>query len=118
MKIAEGIAALPIEMNFMGNSSVIYPTLLWDEDNIVLVDTGTPGMLPGIRTEIGRAGVDFDKLNTVILTHQDIDHIGSMPEIAAAAKQPLLVLAHEEDRSSIEGDRPFVKFNRERFGPR
>ncbi len=33
-----------------------------------------------------RVGVSFDKLKVVILTHQDIDHIGSLPELLEKGK--------------------------------
>src|SRR4051794_22189181 len=111
MIIADGIAALPLKMNFTGSARPIYPTLLWDENNVVLVDTGTPGLLTDIQVEFDRIGVSFNRLNTVILTHRDIDHIGSMPEIAAAPAQSLSVLAHEADRPYIEGSLPYIKFN-------
>jgi hypothetical protein len=49
MRIGENIEALELPMNLMGQSSVIYPALLWDSDGVTLVDTGTPGQLSAIR---------------------------------------------------------------------
>jgi glyoxylase-like metal-dependent hydrolase (beta-lactamase superfamily II) len=113
MKIKNGIEALELSMNVMGNVSTIYPTLLWDENEAVLVDTGTPGQLPAIREAFEKAGVPFNKLSKVILTHQDFDHIGSLPELLKEFEGPIEVLAHKEDKPYIEGDIPFIKMNKE-----
>jgi glyoxylase-like metal-dependent hydrolase (beta-lactamase superfamily II) len=113
MKIKNGIEALELSMNVMGNVSTIYPTLLWDENEAVLVDTGTPRQLPAIREAFEKAGVPFNKLSTVILTHQDFDHIGSLPELLKEFEGHIEVLAHKEDKPYIEGDKPFIKMNKE-----
>jgi glyoxylase-like metal-dependent hydrolase (beta-lactamase superfamily II) len=49
------------------------------------------------------------------LTHQDIDHIGGLPDIIRARKGEIEVLAHEEDRPYIEGNQPLIKLRRERL---
>lgn len=93
---------------------MIHPTLIWDDNEVVLVDTGIPGQLTEIREAMDKAGVPFNKLSKVILTHQDIDHIGSLPEILKASDHKIEVLAHEEDKPYIEGDKTPIKMNPER----
>ncbi len=115
MKIAENIEALELPMNLMGQSSVIYPALLWDSDEATLVDTGIPGQLDALREEIKNAGVDFESIHRIILTHQDIDHIGGLPEILRIRGGEIEVLAHKEEKPYIEGDKPLIKMNRERM---
>ncbi|HZB83646.1 MAG TPA: MBL fold metallo-hydrolase, partial [Rubrobacteraceae bacterium] len=78
MRIAENIEALELHMNLTGQNSVIYPALLWDSEGATLVDTGIPGQLDAIRREIENAGVDFESVRRIVLTHQDIDHIGGL----------------------------------------
>jgi glyoxylase-like metal-dependent hydrolase (beta-lactamase superfamily II) len=116
MRIAENIEALELSMNLMGQSSVIYPALLWGPDGATLIDTGVPRQLDTIRREIENAGVDFESINRIILTHQDVDHIGGLPDIIRVRKGELEVLAHEEDKPYIEGAKPLIKMNRERLG--
>jgi glyoxylase-like metal-dependent hydrolase (beta-lactamase superfamily II) len=115
MRIAENIEALVLPMNLMGQSTVIYPALLWDSDGATLIDTGVPGQLDIIRRQIENAGVDFESVNRIILTHQDVDHIGGLPDFIRARKGEIEVLAHEDDRPYIEGDQPLIKMNRERL---
>jgi glyoxylase-like metal-dependent hydrolase (beta-lactamase superfamily II) len=114
MRIGKGIETIELVTNMMGRQMVIHPTLIWDDNEIILVDTGIPGQLEEIRDEIEKAGVPFNKLTKVILTHQDIDHIGSLPEILKAADHKIEVFAHEADKPYIEGDKPFLKMNPER----
>ncbi len=114
MKIADGVEALALTMDFMGRQMVIHPTLIWDNDTVILVDTGMPGQLPQIREAMDKIGVPLRKLGEVILTHQDIDHIGGLPDILKASEHKIEVSAHEADRPYIEGEKPLIKMNPER----
>lgn len=109
MKIANGVEMLNISSNIMGNLSVISPTLIWDKDVVILVDAGYPGQLPQIREEIEKAGVEFHKLNMVILTHHDIDHIGGLLAILKDLPDSINVLAHEKEKPYINGEKTPIK---------
>ena len=56
MKIANGVEALVLTVNFMGRQMTIYPTLIWDEDVMILVDAGFPGLEQQIQEAIEKAG--------------------------------------------------------------
>ena len=105
MEIAKGVEMLQLEFQ----EYIIHPILLWDDEMAVLIDTGFPGQIEDIRIEIGKVGVSFDKLKVVILTHQDIDHIGSLPELLQNRGSNIKVYAHELDKPYIEGDLPLLK---------
>jgi glyoxylase-like metal-dependent hydrolase (beta-lactamase superfamily II) len=105
------VAQLNIEVkqNFVANA--FHPTLIWDNQDAILVDTGIPGQLPQIRREVERFGVSFDRLTKVIITHHDLDHIGSLPEVISAAKQKIEVISHEFTKPFIQGEKPLLKRN-------
>ncbi|HHT7165416.1 TPA: MBL fold metallo-hydrolase [Bacillus cereus] len=105
MEIAKGIGMLQLEFQ----EFVIHPILLWDDEMAVLIDTGFPGQIEDIQVEMEKVGVSFDKLKVVILTHQDIDHIGSLPELLQRCRSNIKVYAHELDKPYIEGDLPLLK---------
>lgn len=105
MKVASKVEM--VELNIEGFK--VNPTLLWDDEKVILVDTGMPGQLKAIQSAMNEAGVPFEKLNTVILTHQDIDHIGSLPEILQALNGQVEVYAHELDKPYIEGTKHMMK---------
>lgn len=49
LKIADGIEMLEIPMKLLGRERNIYPTLIWDNDSVILVDAGIPDSLPEIK---------------------------------------------------------------------
>ncbi|MFF2796619.1 MBL fold metallo-hydrolase [Lysinibacillus xylanilyticus] len=105
MEISKGVEMLQLE--FHGN--IIHPTLLWDQEMAVLIDTGFPRQVEDFRVAMEKVGVSFDKLKVIILTHQDIDHIGSLPEILQECGKNIKVYAHELDKPYIQGDLPLLK---------
>lgn len=105
MEIAKGVDMLQLEFQ----EFVIHPILLWDDEMAVLIDTGFPGQIEDIQVEMEKVGVSFDKLKVVILTHQDIDHIGSLTELLQRCGNNIKVYAHELDKPYIEGDLPLLK---------
>jgi glyoxylase-like metal-dependent hydrolase (beta-lactamase superfamily II) len=104
MRISKGVEMLHLE--FHGN--IIHPTLLWDQEMAVLIDTGFPGQIEDLCLAMDAVGVSFDKLKVVILTHQDLDHIGSLPEILQGGSD-IKVYAHELDKPYIQGELPLLK---------
>lgn len=105
MEIAKGVEMLQLEFQ----EFIIHPILLWDDEMAVLIDTGFPGQFEDIQVEMERVGVSVDKLKVVILTHQDIDHIGSLPDVLENGVSDIKVYAHELDKPYIEGDLPLLK---------
>ncbi len=118
MRVAEGVEALELTMEFMGGPSVIHPTLIWDDHEALLVDAGMPGQLEPLRQACERAGVPLQRLTRVIVTHQDIDHIGGLPALLAGVDGPVEVLAHADDRPYIEGERRPIKMDPARWAAR
>jgi len=110
VKIADGIEMLELKMNMMGRESIIYPTFMWDDNTSVLVDAGLPISLPDIKSAMEDACVPFEKLDKIIITHQDIDHIGGIKNILDELCD-VEVLAHEEEKPYIQGEKKFVRLN-------
>jgi glyoxylase-like metal-dependent hydrolase (beta-lactamase superfamily II) len=110
LKIADRIEMLELPMNLMGRESTIYPTLIWDNDTVILVDAGVPNSLGEIKNAMEDAGVPSRRLNKIIITHQDIDHIGGIKSILEELPN-VEVLAHEEEKPYIQGEKKFVRLN-------
>lgn len=77
------VLSIPITMPFADIENMVYPTLLWDEQNMILVDCGFIGSLPYIEKELRRLGASIHQLTGLVLTHHDHDHMGA----AAALKR-------------------------------
>jgi glyoxylase-like metal-dependent hydrolase (beta-lactamase superfamily II) len=113
MRIAEGVEMLEISATVMGKVNVIHPMLLWDKENVLLIDTGYPGQLQLIREAMQNADVPFEKLTHIIITHQDIDHIGSLPSILKETPYKIEVLANATEKPYIQGELMLVKITPE-----
>jgi len=119
MKISPGVESLELQsLNLTGVWSVINPVLIWDNDTALLVDAGYPGQLPRIRESVEKAGVPFSAVNKVIITHHDLDHIGSLADIRRDSANRIEILAHAGEVPYIQGDLPPVKQTPERLAQR
>ncbi|MDD4688734.1 MAG: MBL fold metallo-hydrolase [Eubacteriales bacterium] len=77
------ILRLVITAPFGDTVNTLYPTLLWDDNNIILVDCGFIGSLPTLEKELEQYGLTVERLTGLVLTHHDHDHMGA----AAALKR-------------------------------
>ncbi len=109
MKIAQGVETIEIYKDFGSARRTIFPALLYDDKDVVLVDTGYPGLFPMIREAVSKTDVPFGRIGRVIITHQDFDHIGSLPDLVSALGGRVEVIAHELEKPYIEGERPLIK---------
>lgn len=66
-----------------------------------LVDAGLPGQAEVIGGLLAESGVEISQLRRIILTHQDIDHIGSLAQLVSASGAQ--VLAHAVEVPFIDG---------------
>jgi glyoxylase-like metal-dependent hydrolase (beta-lactamase superfamily II) len=112
--IAPRVEVLDLQMDVFGTPTSVHPTLVWDEKDAVLIDAGFPGQLEPLREAIGQAGVSLDRLTRLIITHQDIDHIGGIAALLALNDR-IEVLAHEQDRPYIVGEKQLIKLSPERM---
>ena len=77
------ILKLTVNMAFGDIENTVYPTLLWDEENIILIDCGFIGSLSILENEFHRHGLSLKQITGLVLTHHDHDHMGA----AAAMKK-------------------------------
>ncbi|GGD81103.1 MBL fold metallo-hydrolase [Paenibacillus nasutitermitis] len=109
MKATVGVETVEITANFRGRPEVYHPALIWDDHEAVLVDTGVPNQLSVFKEAMVRANIPFSKLSKIIITHQDLDHIGGLPELLNEFPQKIDVLATDEEKPYIQGDRKLLK---------
>ncbi len=102
MKIADNIELLEIS----GNNGALYPVLAWDENEVVLIDAGLPGQLELIREAVSKAGFALEDITKLLITHQDMDHIGCAKQLSELGIQ---VLTHEAEAPYIQGEKTNVK---------
>ncbi len=109
MKIANGLEMLELSAVVIGRQDFIYPCLFYDEKELILVDTGFPGLLKEFKDAIATSGHSLGQLTKIILTHHDIDHVGCLKGILQEITQKPVVLAHPDEKPYIEGSKMPVK---------
>ncbi len=94
------VLALPLQRN--GQTHVFNLSLLADATHgPTLVDTGLPGQQDAIASALAEASVGVPDLRRIILTHQDIDHVGSLHDLVQTSSAR--VLAHAIEIPFIDG---------------
>ena len=104
MHIAPGVEMLELKAELMDEPSMFYPTLLWDQRDVVLVDAGFPGMASQKRGAIEQDRVQLEKITRIIITHHDLDHIGSLGDLQRELPHPVQVLSHAMEVPYIQGE--------------
>ncbi|CAM5790066.1 MULTISPECIES: MBL fold metallo-hydrolase [Brevibacillus] len=99
---------LHIEFEYDGHKQSITPVLLQDEQDLILVDCGYPNFIPLLEKAALQNGIAFDLLTKVIVTHHDMDHIGSLAELKRKYPQ-IEVIAHEREVPYIEGTKKSLR---------
>jgi glyoxylase-like metal-dependent hydrolase (beta-lactamase superfamily II) len=113
MKVAPGVEMLELPADLMNGPGTLYPTLLVGPQDVVLVDAGLPNMAASFLKAMEQGGVPLDRLTRVVITHHDLDHIGSLGELQRAASHRIEVLSHPEEVPYIQGERRPIKMTPE-----
>ena len=95
-------------LNLPRGTSTLHPTLIVDDDHVLLVDTGLPDTLDLLESELERLGFALEKLSAVLITHHDIDHLGNLKALKARLPQ-LSVITSEGEVAFVEGCVPAQK---------
>ena len=105
MRLNDDVHVLAVPMVRDGQTNLLNLTLILDPDEgPTLVDAGLPGQREQIGALLADAGVQVAGLRRIVLTHQDIDHVGSLPDLVDASGAR--VLAHEREAPFIDGTEP------------
>lgn len=93
---------LEIDFELNGAIDSIYPVILQDENEMILIDCGYPNFLQLIEECASKNTIDLEKLTKLIITHHDFDHMGSAADFKS--KYPnIKILASSKDAKYING---------------
>lgn len=74
---------LDIPFMYQGAVDHLYPVLLLGGSDAVLIDCGYPGFMGLIEAALEEQGFSASGLTTIVLTHQDDDHMGAASEFVS-----------------------------------
>ncbi len=108
MKVNDDLCVLELPMNIGEHASILNVSLILDaQKGATLVDTGLPDQESLIEAALSEAGVGLGELKFLLLTHQDLDHVGSLN--ALKQKTGAKVQSSDVEAPYIQGDKPGYK---------
>jgi glyoxylase-like metal-dependent hydrolase (beta-lactamase superfamily II) len=112
MKLNDDVFLLPLLATMNGQPRQFNLTLMLDAAHgPTLVDTGLPGQEGAVAAALAETGLRVQDLRRIILTHQDIDHVGSLHALVQASGAR--VLAHAVEAAYIDGTLRSTKYTPE-----
>jgi glyoxylase-like metal-dependent hydrolase (beta-lactamase superfamily II) len=104
MEIIEGIHRVDEASSNIAHSNVY---LIINGNELVVVDTGTPGNAKKTVEYIQKIGRQPSEVSTIILTHYHMDHSGSAKDLKDLTNAKLAVSV--EDADFVAGKKPYPK---------
>jgi|WetSurMetagenome_2_1015567.scaffolds.fasta_scaffold106775_2 hydroxyacylglutathione hydrolase len=104
MEIIEGIHRVDEASSNIAHSNVY---LIINGQELLIVDTGTPGNAKKIVAYIQKIGHEPTEVSTIILTHYHMDHAGSVKDLKDLTNAKIAVSA--EDKDYVSGAKPYPK---------
>jgi glyoxylase-like metal-dependent hydrolase (beta-lactamase superfamily II) len=89
MRLNDDVHVLELSTLFGGRPLPVNLSLVVDAvRGPTLVDTGGPGQEEAIAGAMAEAGVGIADLRRIILTHQHLDHVGSLHALGTRQRRP------------------------------
>ena len=102
------IQLLPLGYAFGDMELTIYPVLLQDDKELILVDCGYPEYLGKIEKKLQEMSLSLNSVTKLLITHHDHDHMGAMSAIKE--KYPHIeVLCSQEQASFLTGQSKSIR---------
>lgn len=109
MKISDELYVLELPMPLGETVSIMHLSVVVDpEGGLTLIDTGLPNQADSIAGKIADEGFDIGHVQRIVLTHQDIDHVGSCSALVERLRVP--VIAGADEVPYIDGRLTPIKF--------
>jgi glyoxylase-like metal-dependent hydrolase (beta-lactamase superfamily II) len=109
VKISDDFHLIPVTFTGPLGTMVMNLSLIVTPDyGATLVDATMPNQLTDVEAALEADDLSLGDLQQIIVTHHDIDHIGSLSQIAASSGAR--ILAHPLEAPYIEGTKPMLKY--------
>lgn len=92
------VSVLEVKFDSGNITNAIYPVILTDGQEMILIDCGYPGFAPLIKAAAETEGIAFDRLTKIIITHHDFDHVGALAALKSDYPKIQILASTEEER--------------------
>lgn len=89
---------------FGANKMELHPVLIFDEDKAVLIDSAMPGTFEELKSEVEKY-VSLDKLKGLVITHHDIDHVGTARAFKELLGDKIKIYSTDVEADYISGSK-------------
>ncbi|MBK1813005.1 MBL fold metallo-hydrolase [Clostridium sp. YIM B02505] len=89
---------IPLQVSFGSIDNLIFPVILNDDSEMVLIDCGYIGSFELIKKAAMEVKVDLSKLTKIIITHHDHDHIGALGEFKKSYPNVKVISSFNEEK--------------------
>lgn len=107
MKLTDGLYAFPQTVERNGHEVTIHPSAVSTPKGTILLDVGFMETSNQIEDNLCDAGLSWDSVHAIVLTHQDTDHVGALRDVTN--RTGATVYAHPESAPYIDGRRHLIK---------
>lgn len=92
------VLVLEVQFDFGNGLNSIYPVILKDKNDMVLIDCGYPNFLQHIKEVADKIGINLNELTKIVITHHDFDHMGAVSEFKSEYPNISIVCSDSEEK--------------------
>lgn len=96
------VKMLNVSAQFGANTMELHPVLIFDENKAVLIDSAMPGTFEELKAEVEKY-ISLDKLKGLVITHHDIDHVGTARDFKELLGDNLKIYSTDVEADYISG---------------
>lgn len=101
MDVPDAVHPLPLDIEFRGEARRLWPCAVETDRGVLLIDAGMVHTTDQLDDGLAEAGFDRSDVRLLLLTHQDADHVGGLPHVAAGGDP--VVVASERAARVVDG---------------
>ncbi|PSR56449.1 MBL fold metallo-hydrolase [Adhaeribacter arboris] len=99
---------LEVQFTFEGVAKALYPVILQNDQELILIDGGYAGFIPLLEAAAHQQGLSLQDLTGIIITHHDMDHLGCLFELKE--KYPTIkIYSPEMEEPYINGQKKSLR---------
>ncbi|MDI9218300.1 MBL fold metallo-hydrolase [Clostridium tertium] len=108
------VTVLDVNFEYGGTVNTIFPVILSDNNNMILIDCGYQNFLPLIEECARKKEIELNKLTKIIITHHDYDHMGSLADFKRKYPNIEVLSSYIESRY-ISGEEKSLRLKQSEF---
>lgn len=105
------VIALKVVFPSANGTNAIYPTILKDDRELILVDCGYSDSIPQLKEAALTENISLNELTKIIITHHDHDHTGNLANLKQMFPN-VEILSSEKEAEYISGKKKALRLQK------